>query len=56
MVLTISWVVDDLGEAIRSIALQIKGLDFDLKLSDLEIFLSGNKVGFLVNITPCLRV
>lgn len=55
-ILTISWVVDDLGEAVRSVSFHIKRLDLHLKLSDLEVFIGGNEVGVPVNVPPRLGV
>ena len=53
---TISWVVDDCGEAVRPVSFHVKGPDLHLKLSHLEVFLSGNENGVFVGVTPCLRV
>lgn len=54
--LTVSWVVDNFGEAVRSVALHVKGLDLDLKLFDHEILFAGQEEGLSVDIAPRLGV
>lgn len=53
---TISGVVDDLGQAVRSVSLHIKGLDLHLELPNLVVFLSGEEVGVSVDVTSGLGV
>lgn len=54
--LTISWVVDDFGEAVGSVSFHIKRLYLHLELSHLEVLLSGKEVGVFVNVSPRLRI
>lgn len=54
--LTISWIVDDFGEAVGSVSFHIERLYLHLELSNLEVLLSWNEVGVFVSVSPRLRI